>query len=277
MSLGVARSRGSSCTITSYSLLFRVNVLVRVPPSSVWSVAATSPTGTPRSSARSRSKVTVSSGLLTRRSVSTLTRPLICLARATSVSTPFASMAKSGCCTTKLTGLPHPNAGGLLANTKTPGDPEELRLHLADDVLHGARPRGPVVEVDEDDAAAHAVADVDDAEVALDALGAAQYGLGLSLIAVGKGERRSLGRDHEREEPAAIFGRHELAFERSEQQAGADQDTDRSKDDYPAPAQGHHQRAAVPLGHAVEAGLEQLVDPSVTLRAPAGSWRTAWA
>ena len=45
MSLGVARARGSSCTITSYCLLSRVKVLVLLPPSSTWSVVATSPTG----------------------------------------------------------------------------------------------------------------------------------------------------------------------------------------------------------------------------------------
>ena len=47
MSLGVARAAGSSCTITSYSLLFRVKVLIRLPPSSACRVVATSPTGTP--------------------------------------------------------------------------------------------------------------------------------------------------------------------------------------------------------------------------------------
>src|SRR6476620_3692677 len=34
MSLGVARARGSSCTITSYCLLARVKVLVFLPPRS---------------------------------------------------------------------------------------------------------------------------------------------------------------------------------------------------------------------------------------------------
>ena len=55
MSLGVARSSGASCTITSYSLFARVNVLIRCPPSMAWRVDETSRMGTPRSSARSRS------------------------------------------------------------------------------------------------------------------------------------------------------------------------------------------------------------------------------
>ncbi len=121
MSLGVARARGSSWTITSYCLLFRVNVLVRLPPRSTWSVVATSPTGTPRSSARSRSKFTVNSGLFTRRSLSTLSSPFTWRARASRVSLPFTSRSKSGFWMTKLTGLPQPKAGGLLANANTPG------------------------------------------------------------------------------------------------------------------------------------------------------------
>ena len=61
---------------------------------------------------------------------------MIWRARFISVSMPWASCAKSGCWTTKLTGLPQPNAGGLLAKAKTPGIAEVLRLELADDVLH---------------------------------------------------------------------------------------------------------------------------------------------
>ena len=52
----LARSLGSSWTITSYSLLSRVKVLTLRPPSMVCSVLAIASTGTPRSSARSRSK-----------------------------------------------------------------------------------------------------------------------------------------------------------------------------------------------------------------------------
>ena len=107
--------------MTSYCLLLRVNVLVRLPPSSTCRVVATSPTGTPRSSARSRSKLTVSSGLFTRRSLSTLIRPFTWRARASRVSFPFTSRSKSGFWMTKFTGLPQPNAGGLLANANTPG------------------------------------------------------------------------------------------------------------------------------------------------------------
>ena len=121
MSLGVARARGSSCTITSYCLLLRVKVLVLLPPSRTWSVVATSATGTPRSSARSRSKVTVSWGLLTRRSLSTLISPATWRARASRVSLPRARESKLGCWITKFTGFPNPNAGGLLAKAKIPG------------------------------------------------------------------------------------------------------------------------------------------------------------
>ena len=66
----------------------------------------------------------MSCGLLTRRSLSTLSSPGTWRARASSVSLPFTRLAKSGCWITKFTGLPQPNAGGLVAKANTPGMPK---------------------------------------------------------------------------------------------------------------------------------------------------------
>jgi hypothetical protein len=81
--------------MTSYSLLSDVNRLTSRPPNIVWSVTAMSRAGTPRSSARSRSRLTTSSGRVTRRSVSTFTNPGMARARLTSASIPFAKVSKS--------------------------------------------------------------------------------------------------------------------------------------------------------------------------------------
>ncbi len=129
-------------------------------------MVATSDTATPRSSARSRSKLTVSCGLLTRRSLSTLTRPGICRARASRVSFPLASRSKSGCWMTKFTGLPQPKAGGIIGKREDAGNPEVLPLDLVHDVHHRAVAIGPVLQVGEDDSSTHPVPDVHHAEEA---------------------------------------------------------------------------------------------------------------
>ena len=66
---------------------------------------------------------------------------------------------------------------------------------------------GPVVQVGEDDPPAHPVSDVHHAEEALDPLGLGLDGLGLPLVAVSVGQRGTLGRDDEGEEPAPVFRR----------------------------------------------------------------------
>ena len=132
-------------------------------------------TGTPRSSARSRSKLTVSSGLLTRRSVSTLTSPLICRARGQQRVHPVDQQIEVGVAAPRTApGCPQPNAGGLLANANTPGMPKNCPC-TSPMMSCTVRVRSrPVDQVAEDDPAAHAAADVHHAEVALDVLGLAR-------------------------------------------------------------------------------------------------------
>ena len=215
MSLGVARARGSSCTITSYCLLSRVNVLVLLPPSSTWSVVATSPTGTPRSSARSRSKLTVELRLVDPE-VAVHVDQARHLARPGQQRVVAAGQrVEVGVLDDEVDRAAEPERRRIVGEREHARDAEELGLHLADDVLHRALALGPVVEVGEDHPAAHAVAEVHHAEVALDALGLGQDRLGLALVAVGVGQRRALGRDDEVEEPAPVLRRHELALEAS--------------------------------------------------------------
>ena len=172
MSLGVARARGSSCTITSYCLLSRVKVLTSRPPSSAWSVVATSRTGTPRSSARSRSKLTVSSGLLTRRSLSTLIRPGIWRARVSSVSLPLASVVEVGVLDHEVApGCPSRRPAGCWRRPRRPGSRRTVAWTSPMISWSGRLALRPVVQVGEDDPAAHPVADVHHAEVAVDLLG----------------------------------------------------------------------------------------------------------
>ena len=133
---------------------------------------------------------TVSSGLLTRRSVSTFTSPWICRARVTKVSIAGTQRARSrDSATTNWTGLPNPpKAGGLLAKASTPGTAEELRLHLADDLLHRPVPlaSSPLSLVNSDAVPGRSTAaEAHDAEVPLRPPASGHDLLDLLLVPVG--------------------------------------------------------------------------------------------
>ena len=81
---------------------------------------------------------------------------------------PWSAWRSPECWTTKFTGLPQPNAGGLVGEGEDARDAEVLPLDLADDLLRRPLPIRPVLQVGEDDPAAHPVADVHHAEVAVD-------------------------------------------------------------------------------------------------------------
>ena len=220
MSLGVARARGSSWTITSYCLLARVNVPVLLPPRSTWSVVATSPRH-----AQVFRTVAVEAHLELRLvdpevAVHVLQAGDLARPREQGVVTA-GQRIEVGVLDDEVDRATEPEGRRVVGEHEHAGDAEELGLHLVDDVLHGPLPLGPVVEIGEDHAAAHPVTQVHHAEVALDALGPSEDGLGLALVAVGVRQRGALGRDHEVEEPPLVLGRHELALERAEHHDGA--------------------------------------------------------
>ena len=137
MSLGVARARGSSCTITSYSLLFRVKVL---------DLAAAEQRLQRGGDVAHRHAEVLGAVAVEAHGELRLVDPEVGVhvdqardlpgPRRAACPCPSTSVSKSGCRTTNCTGCPKPpNAGGLLAKANTPGIAEELRLHLVDDVL----------------------------------------------------------------------------------------------------------------------------------------------
>ena len=89
----------------------------------------------------------------------------------------------------KLYGAPETERRWVVGKRKNSGNPEELRLDLADNVLNRALAVRPIGEVGKDYSAAHASEESNDTEVLVDVLGAPQDGLHLPLVAVGVCER----------------------------------------------------------------------------------------
>src|SRR5688572_17065431 len=139
------------------------------------------------------------------------------------------------------------------------GDAKELHLYFVDDVLYRSVAVRPVVEPAEDNSLAHRSEGADEAERALDVLGAAEDRFHLLRVAVRVGEGRAFGRDHDGEEEATILGRYELALERAEDEHGGDDDERRCTHGDAPIGDRPAERALITRGQRLEPALEPLV------------------
>lgn len=154
----------------------------------------------------------------------------------------------------------------IVGEGEDPGDRHELRLHLADHILHRAIPLVPVGEAGEDDAAVHPPAESDDAEVRFDVFRPGEDAFHLALVAVGVTHGRAFRRDDDGGEEPAVVGRDELALERAEDEHRRDDRERRRSRGHPPVRHGAAERARVPARHRIEAALQRAVDPPVARR-----------
>ena len=195
---------------------------------------------------------------------------------------PFASVSKSRCRTTNCTGGRNPpNAGGLIANANTPGTPKKNCgcTSLITSCAERSRSSQSVEDRAEEAGARRRRRSRSPRRTSCMSLVRCAIASICRRYSSVYCDRRAFGRHDEREEEAAVVGRHELALQRAVQEHAPTRSAARRRRSRSTAAAAR--RPAVrtyPLRDARPAhGLHDVVEPRLARATRAGSWPRASA